>query len=151
MITCTMLMVFFIGDKTRSFESSIFKISTDELTDYIYLNPKTGDYDTTVIFLDSDIRENNRFVKAFAAGKLTSNRTRIIFPQSEGVYKTKNGNQQWYSIKKMPSFFDPKEIGRYINQDDLYETAEKIVQLIKSETNEYFDQNPKRIILGGYG
>ena len=85
MITCTMLMVFFIGDKTKSFESSLFKISTDELTDYIYLNPKSGDYDTTIIFLDSYLGQKNRFVTAFAQGELTSNRTRIIFPQSKGV------------------------------------------------------------------
>ena len=73
-------MVVYLSNKNKHFESPFFKITIDEYTDYIYLNPKTSYHDTTVIFLDSDIRENNRFVKAFAAGKLTSNRTRIIFP-----------------------------------------------------------------------
>ena len=58
-------------------------MNIDEYTGYIYLNPKTGYHDTTVIFLDSTLRENNQFLKAFAEGKLTSNNTRIIFPQGE--------------------------------------------------------------------
>ena len=51
----------------------------------------------------------------------------------------------------MPSALDPKNVAKYINQDDLEQAATKIVELIKSEQNNFNDENSRRIILGGYG
>lgn len=79
-IACSLAMILYLSDHRKHFTSPYFKINIDEYTGYIYLNPKTGHHDTTVIFLDSNVRENNQFLKAFAQGKLTSNNTRIIFP-----------------------------------------------------------------------
>jgi hypothetical protein len=54
-ITCSMLMIFYLSDTNKQLQSSLFKISNAESTDYIYLNPISSDHDTTVIFLDSNI------------------------------------------------------------------------------------------------
>jgi len=51
----------------------------------------------------------------------------------------------------LPKRLNPKYAGKYIDQDDLEETAYKIIELIKSEQNDFYDNNSKRIILGGYG
>jgi hypothetical protein len=55
-------MVLHLENHRKHFKSRYYNIMTDEFTDYVHLNPKDCYHDTTLIFLDSNLKQNNKFL-----------------------------------------------------------------------------------------
>lgn len=112
-------------------------ITTDPTNGYIYMNPKNGKHEQTVIFLHGYEGNATNFYETFAKDMEAPANTRIILPQApfrwNPIWGGDYARSWWTLIKQVKSIKDEEDYRPFFNQTEIIEFTDQANAFIEAE------------------
>ena len=121
----------------------------------ITLHPSEQKHEFTLIFIHGLGQSAEKMMKHFENGMFAPHNCRIVLPTAESRPNTKLGGKvvpSWYDVYVIDWFKKNthEEIITRHNVPEINESADQILALIESERCLLPNNDPKRIIIGGF-
>lgn len=137
----------------------MYKMSKNDETGYVYLDPLEGKPDSTFVFLHGLQQSAYTNYDKIVNKGMFPPQTRIILAQAPYGMVTTYGKTDWnrwfdiyiWATKNCPYCPSPLDKKEYLyNQDQIIEITDHFLKLLDQEIDLYDDKNSKRVFMGGF-
>ena len=143
----------------KTFSSTHFDVVFKAATQYIYLNPlPSSGHHCTLIFLHGLGDSSEGFFDLFSEWdlhQLTPKSCKVILPTAPSKPVSLNNGHvmnSWFDIYSMnlPSNPTLDQMRKEFNQNELNESANRLLKMVKEETQLLPDKDASKIFIGGF-